>query len=160
MEQGKADALRARDLIPPYGNITRREPDSQQTVESEPRPPAVPKTSIEQELGGDNVREAQSEQIKPIEDVPSEPTKTEQQKSEVPRFDLAEKIMVKQRRITAIRRKGPGQKDEAQSQQPKVEPIGYTIGSLPALSEQENIIAEIVARDIEKFVQGRDFKRP
>jgi hypothetical protein len=160
MEQGKADTFRARDIIPPYTNITRREPDSQQTGEDKPHPPAVPKTSVEQELGGENVREVRSEQIKPVEDVPAAPTKTEQQKSEIPRFDLAEKIMVKQRRITAISRKAPGQRDEAQSQQPKVESIGYTIGPSPALSEQEHIIAEIVARDIEKFLQGRHFKRP
>lgn len=164
MEQGKANAFRARDVIPgspsPYKNTTQQEAGSPQTSENEPPPPAVPKTSVEQEHGGENVHEARSEQIKPVEDVPAAPTKTEQQKSEIPRFDLAEKIMVKQRRITAIRRKAPGQRDEAQSQQPKVESIGYTIGPSSVLSEQERIIAEIVTRDIEKFVQWRHFKRP
>ena len=173
-EPRKADIIRARDIIPgtpkrdkgrlgtpsPYGNITRQEPDSQPTGGNKPSPPVVPQTSPEKELGDENVHEAQSEQIKPVEDISAAPIKTEQQRSEIPEFDLAEKIMARQRRITAIRRKAPGQRDEAQSQQPKVESIGYTIGPSPALSEQEHIIAEIVAKDIEKFVQGQDFKRP
>lgn len=159
-EPRKADIIRARDVIPPDKNITRQEPDSQQTGEDKPHPPAVPKTSVEQEHGRENIPEARSEQIKPVEDVPAASTKTEQQKSEIPKFNLAEKIMAKQRRITAISRKAPGQRDEAQSQQPKVESIGYRIGPSLALPEQEHIIAEIVARDIEKFVQGRHFKRP
>jgi len=165
MEQGKPDIIRERDIIPgvpsPYKNTTQQEAGSPQTSENEPPPPAVPQMSPEKEHGGGNVSESQVEQIKPVEDVPAAPIKTEQQKSEIPRFDLAEKIMVKQRRITAISRKAPGQRDEAQSQQPKVESTGHTVGQpSPALPEQEHIIAEIVARDIEKFVRGRDFKRP
>jgi len=154
-EQRKADILRARGIIPPYKNITRQEPDSQQTGKNEIRPPAEPKTSVEKEPGHGNVPETRSEQVKPVEDIPAVPTKTEQQKSEIPKFDLAEEIMAEQRRITAIRRKAPGKKDEAQSQERESESVGYTIGQpSPALSEEKQIIAEIVARDIERLCRG------
>lgn len=165
MEQSKPDILRARDIIPgipsPYENATQQEAGFQQTSESESPPPAVLKTSVEQEPGGENIQEAQSEKVKPVEDIPAVPVKPEQQRSEIPEFDLAEKIMAKQRKITAIRRRAPGKQDEAQSQEPEVESIGYTIGQpSSALPEQEHIIAEVVARDIEKFVRGWDLKSP
>ena len=153
--QRKADILRARDIIPPYKNITRQEPDSQQTGKNETRPPAEPKTSVVKEPGHGNVPETRSEQVKPVEDIPAVPTKMEQQKSEIPKFDLAKEIMAEQRRITAVRRKAPGQKDEAQRQEQEAESAGYTIGQpLPALPEQKQIVAEIVARDIERLCKG------
>ncbi len=125
--QRKSDILRARDIIPSYKNRTGQEPDSQQTGKNEPSPPAVPKTPVE----------------------------TNQKTSEIPKFNLAEDIMAEQRRITAIRRKAPGEKDEAQRQEQEAESAGHTIGQpSPALSEQEQIIAEIVRRDIERLCRG------
>jgi len=99
-------------------------------------------------------------------------------RGEIPRFDLAEQIMAEQRKITAIRRKAPGKpqqlpslgpavarvqaqdgaagkKTEPANQQSRAESIGYTIQPPPlTLSEQGRIIAEIVARDIEKLRRG------
>jgi len=94
----------------------------------------------------------------------------------IPKFDLAEEIMAEQRKITAIRRKAPGKPQQIPSQDraagKKTEPcpsdgrgelpaqgreaesIGYTIqsgNSAGTLPEQRRIIAEIVARDIEKL---------
>jgi len=77
--------------------------------------------------------------------------KTNDKSSDIPKFDLAEQIMAEQRKIAAIRRKGPGKKNKAPQQKQKVEPIAYNIKQQPILSEQEQIIAEIVARDIEKL---------
>ena len=129
-EPRKADVLRARDIIPvapPYGNITGQEENLQETAQNEPYPPAVPKTPVE----------------------------TDQKTSEIPKFNLAEEIMAEHRKITAIRRKGPSEKDEAQKQERESEPAGDTIGQpKPALSEQKHIIAEIVARDIESLCRG------
>jgi hypothetical protein len=85
--------------------------------------------------------------------------------SEIPKFNLAEQILAEQRKIAAIRRRGPGKRAEAPKQQRKAEPdpilqedhktaaqsTGYTTKPPPILSEQEQIIAEIVARDIEKL---------
>ena len=65
--------------------------------------------------------------------------------NEIPKFDLAEEIMAEQRKITAIRRKAPGEKKELQSQEAEAE---------RAQSYQEQIITEIVARDIERLLRG------
>jgi len=145
--QCRADILRARDIVTPYKKETRQEPKSQKI--------------------GENTTQAQAEQIKTAKDTSVGPEETEQKKTEIPRFDLAEKIMAEQRRITAVRRKAPGKKTAAhpahrgwagaQGQEPEVESIGYTIGRpTPALSEQERIITEIVARDIERLCR-RDY---
>jgi hypothetical protein len=76
-------------------------------------------------------------------------------KGEIPRFDLAEDIMAEQRKISAIRRKGPGRKIESRKHEVEVGPAHYTIGQpMPAQSYQQQIIAEIVARDIERLCRG------
>lgn len=75
--------------------------------------------------------------------------------SEIPRFDLAEEIMAEQRKTTAMRRKAPGEKAEVENQERQVGSIGYASRQAAAgLSDQEQIIAGIVARDIEKLCRG------
>jgi len=105
------------------------------------------------------------EKEKHVEDLPAEPADPVHQTSQIPKFDLAEQIMFEQRKITAIRRKAPGKpqrlpsqdgaagkKTKAPDHQPQAQSTGYTIKQPPpTLSEQEQIIAEIVARDIEKL---------
>jgi len=110
----------------------------------------------------------------------SKNTSSSRQKHEIPRFDLAEEILAEQRKITqarrtppperaAIRRKAPSstrqepasKKDEppllssdskTRGQEKQIRSIGYaTQQPTPLLSEQQQIIAEIVARDIEKL---------
>ncbi len=126
-EQRKEGVLRARDIIPPLKAPARPASASQEPGKNIPAPPAEAETSVE----------------------------TEQRRSEIPRFNLAEKIMAEHRKITAIRRKGPGEKEEAQKQERESEPAGDTIGQpKPALSEQKQIIAEIVSRDIESLCRG------
>ncbi len=129
--QCKADILRAHDVMPegkePKTQNTEQEPKSQTSREITISSEAVEKSTKDKRQG----------------------------KIEIPRFDLAEDIMAEQRKITAIKRKAPDKKAEAQSQEPEAESIGYTIGQpTPALSEQGQIIAEIVARDIEKLCRG------
>ncbi len=115
---------------------------------------------------------------KHAKELPAEPSGAVQEANEIPRFDLSEQIMAEQRKITAIRRKAPGRpqrlpsqdgaagkKTKAPDQQPQAQSTGYTIKQPPStrtsqrsaasqssiLSEQEQIFAEIVARDIEKL---------
>jgi len=90
---------------------------------------------------------------KHAKELPTEPAGAVHEVNEIPRFDLSEQIMAEQRKITAIRRKAPGKKTKAPDQQTQAESIGYTRPP-PTLSEQEQIIAEIVARDIEKLYRG------
>lgn len=84
--------------------------------------------------------------------------------SDIPKFDLAEEIMAEQRKISATRRKRakiPSSRKRKKSgtvgTEPYTQPISHTIGQpRPALggAEQEEIIAQIVARDITKLLQG------
>jgi hypothetical protein len=75
--------------------------------------------------------------------------------SEIPKFDLAEQILAEQRKITAIRRKAPDKKAKTPEPQPRIQSTGSAIRQpAPTLSEKELIIAEIVARDIEKLYRG------
>jgi hypothetical protein len=79
----------------------------------------------------------------------------EQKQIEVPRFDLAEEIMANQRKITAIKRKAPGKKKIVEKVRPQAERLGYTIEPpMPASPEEDRIIAEIVARDINRMCRG------
>ena len=83
------------------------------------------------------------------------PQHTETGAGEIPKFDLAEQIMAEQRKVTAIRRKAPGKKTKTPDRQPRIQSTGYAFKQ-PAqtLPEKGLIIAEIVARDIEKLYQG------
>ena len=79
----------------------------------------------------------------------------EPKKNEIPKFDLAENIMAQQRKITAIRRKSPGGKSAVQAAEPQNKTTSRT-GEMqtPLLSEQQQIIAEIVAKDIERLCRS------
>jgi hypothetical protein len=154
-EQRNADVLRAKDIIPPLKAPAGPSPDTQQSDQKVPPPPAVPSQSPEQRAAPSSVDLPQPGP-KPASNTAASPLKAEQSKSEVPRFDLAEKIMAEQRRITAVRRKGPGQTEETQEQEREAEPgVGIKEQVPIGLSEEKQIIAEIVARDIERFCRGR-----
>jgi len=110
--------------------------------------------------------------------LPTEPAGAVREANQIPKFDLAEQILAEQRKITAIRRKAPGKpqrlpslapavtrvqaqdgaagkKTKTPDQQPQAPSIDYTIKQPPpTLSEQEQIIAEIVARDIKNLYRG------
>lgn len=140
--QCKEDILRARDIMPPY----------KKTGENTTRPADATEISAEKEkTHHKDTTETLANQIKPGKEKQAEPANRQQEKSEIPRFDLAEEIMAEQRKISAIRRKAPGKTIETQ----KEEPVGYIIGQpTPIQPYQEQIIAEIVARDIESLFRG------
>ena len=80
---------------------------------------------------------------------------TETSATEIPKFNLAELIMAEQRKVTAIRRKAPGKKTKTPGRQPRIQSTGCAIKQpAPTSSEKGLIIAEIVARDIEKLYRG------
>ena len=77
---------------------------------------------------------------------------SEQKRPEVPRFDLAEEIMAEQRKATAIKRKGPGEKGKVSKAKRQAGAVGYKIRHPRKTSgEESRLIAEIVARDIERL---------
>lgn len=99
-------------------------------------------------------RESKSE--KHSEGITARPSKkhTELHDGQIPRFDLAEDIMAEQRKITAIRRKAPGQKSEVEIHKQQSAPVGFVSEQHEKRLLQEEIIAEIVARDIENLCEG------
>jgi len=87
--------------------------------------------------------------------------------TDIPRFDLAEDIMAEHRRLTAVRRKGPGGPEPANltpSPAPSACLRKQTEGAVALRPSQsihsfpegfsDPIIAGIVARDIERFCSG------
>jgi hypothetical protein len=81
----------------------------------------------------------------------------QREKHDIPRFNLAEEIMAEQRKFTSAKRKAPGPKSVTASLQEKViESIRHAvIPPTPLFMKQQQIIVEIVARDIAKLC--RDF---
>ncbi|MFC1603464.1 hypothetical protein ACFL5F_00410 [Planctomycetota bacterium] len=79
---------------------------------------------------------------------------TMQENSGIPKFDLAEQIMAEHRKITAIRRKGPAKKANPPKKLHPAEFINRNDKPRSIVSEPGQIIAEIVARDIEKLCMG------
>jgi len=77
-----------------------------------------------------------------------------QEIGEIPKFNLAEQIMAEQRKITAIRRKGPGKMVRPSKKQHPAESIGRNVMPKPIFSGPGQIISEIVARDIEELCAG------
>ena len=159
--QYKADILRARDIIPgtlPQEKKTHQNPILQSDEKTTLSSAADGETSVAEQNKAfpGIIPKAQEEQMNPVKDKAGEAVDVEQEKMQIPKFDLAEEIMAEQRKITSIRRKAPDRKTEAQSQEREVEQgpqlIGYTLEQpTPVLSGQEQIVAEIVARDIEKL---------
>lgn len=150
--QCKADILRASDIIPgtsaPYKKKTTSGKD-------------IPVSSEKKKTAREDTGSIPIETILPEKPAPlpieklNRTEKAKQERAEIPKFDLAEEIMAEQRKITAIKRKAPGQKVETHCQRPKVEAVSRAIErQIPESSEQDRIITEIVARDIERLCRG------
>lgn len=159
--QCKLDILRARDIIPgtpkrdkgrlappPHNDTAQKAPATQNSSRETTQSSDAAEISTHKDT---NSKPKETQPLKETAPLPrpvvsineKEGAETLQEKSEIPSFDLAEEIMAEQRKITAIRRKAPGKKTEAQ-------PVDIE----QPLSEQEKIIAEIVARDIERLCRG------
>jgi hypothetical protein len=76
------------------------------------------------------------------------------QTNDIPTFDLAEQIMAEHRKMTAVKRKGPVKMAVPPKKRHPAESIARNIVPREILSGPEQIIAEIVARDIENLCMG------
>lgn len=131
--QCKADILRSRDTTPPYDKKGCQPPRSQHTDK--------------------NANRVDSPVVATVNHKPA--VASQHSDSGIPKFDLAEDIMAEHRRITAIKRKAPGKRIEAVSKPLAAGPVGSAgLSQWPRPPAQEQIIAEIVARDIEKLCGG------
>jgi hypothetical protein len=76
--------------------------------------------------------------------------------TEVPSFNLGQQILSQQRKIAALKRKSPSSSEASNTQQSlsiKIPPI-QSIPQTPA-SPQQQIIAEIIAREIQVLTSAR-----
>ncbi|MCP4261955.1 MAG: hypothetical protein GY774_31300 [Planctomycetes bacterium] len=151
-KQDDTDVLRAQDIVPPYNkehlleqNLPTTQADQIKDISSQ----KVQKQILNEEISSVSVSQTQN-----AEACVTGHVDVIQEVNEIPKFDLAEQIMAEQRKITAIRRKAPGHKTKAPDRRPRIESTGYAIEPPRALSEKELIIAEIVAKDIEKLYRG------
>jgi hypothetical protein len=138
----RSDVLRAKDIVPPFDREESQQHDSKKSFGKNFSVSKSKRARDSNNPGQEDSQDLLSAEAANTKD-------TEGQKSgEVPKFDLAEDIMAEQRKVTASKRKAPGQRNQA-----KV--IGYAIEQLAsAPKEHEKIIAEIVAGDIEKLRKG------
>jgi hypothetical protein len=170
--QCKGDILRARDITPLHNNTTPKNPATQDSTRETTQSSDAVKLSTHKDTSSIALPiktipagSATGKETAPLPRPAVSVNKKEeaetlqslkgQEKDEIPSFDLAEEIMAEQRKITAIRRKAPGQKTEAQRLKPETQIVDHIIEQpKPLLSEQERIIVEIVARDIERLCRG------
>ena len=77
-----------------------------------------------------------------------------QETNDIPEFDLAKQIMAEHRKITAVKRQGPAKKTKLPKKKHPVELIARNVKPEPIVLGPEQVIAEIVARDIENLCMG------
>ena len=131
-KQKKDEVLRAKDIVPPYNRKIRQQ---QKQSTQKPTP----------QLTGDKINHIQTPS--------SEPEDTAQKEAGIPRFNLVDQIMSEQRKVASIKRKGPGKNKEA-NHTSKARLMDSIMKPPLILLQQEKIIAEIVARDIQKLHRG------
>jgi len=140
------DVVRAGDIVPPY----EKEGGSRKTKAGGKKTSASGKKRKQASKGSKSSGAGKSAGGKA-----AKKPQLKQGTSEIPKLDLGEKILAEQRKITAVRRKGPGRRIEAPAKEGENEPVRRAGARLlPELSGREQIIAEIVARDIERLCEG------
>ncbi|UCG59882.1 MAG: hypothetical protein JSU70_10245 [Phycisphaerales bacterium] len=162
--QDDAGVLRAKDIMPPYGNKLEQGPKKRRAKAAKKATSSSRKKR--KQPAADAIEQLGAQEPASGRNAPAASPKTKRRTAEVPSFDLAEKIMAEQRRSTATTRRGPGRKVQTPSKPARDRAMDYAIGQpVPVAFEQSLIIAEIVARDIEKLcrrnsnrgVQGAGF---
>ncbi|MHC4169385.1 MAG: hypothetical protein ACYSWQ_20755 [Planctomycetota bacterium] len=79
-----------------------------------------------------------------------------QERNGIPKFDLAEQIMSEHRKNASVKRKGPAKTVRSPKRELKVDPVGRAAEQHLMPVGQEQVIADIVARDIERLCSSRD----
>ncbi len=99
----------------------------------------------------DMSRHPMQEKLTPVEGTSTHAADAGQRWGEIPKFDLANDIMAEHRKITATRRKAPGKETEPSNIDKELEPVGHATEQLIQPLPEQQIIAEIVARDLRKL---------
>ncbi len=136
----RARVLRATDIIPPFDNVPAPAEPAQQE----------PDAAVENEWPEDSTGD------EPSPDGESSPDAAA---DDIPKYDLAENILAEQRRVAARRRRRtPSQPQEELPAQPELRSAEPIPADLPSedLPELQRVVAEIVARDIERLCRRSD----
>jgi hypothetical protein len=129
--------LRATDIIPPFDNVPA--PADAGGHEPQTPEPATPDpVQVDEQSAG--IDDQESTDMEPAE-------------GDVPKYDLAENILAEQRRVASRRRRAPSQPQEEPEASPEPKAAETSAIELPCedLPELQRVVAEIVARDIERL---------
>ena len=75
-----------------------------------------------------------------------------EQGNDIPQLDLDKRILAKERKVASVRRKGPGARSKAPGKTAEaVSADRRASRAVPELSGEDRVIAEIVARDIQRL---------
>ena len=77
-----------------------------------------------------------------------------EERNGIPKFDLAEQILAEQRKNVSVKRRGPVKTIEPSQRQQREETVGSAIRFRPVSRGREQVIVEIVARDIERLCRN------
>ena len=168
------DILRARDLIP---SLNRKDPE---TVDERLEPPSEskqkPKQNSQRLQEQAGLLETEIDALfdgheadgsaKPPDEQKAVTSVSDNDRAGIPEFNLAEQIMAEQRQLSAVRRKGPGQKSALPVEepiQPVAEPKPETLLQEQTATQRtasaEKIIAKLVAEDIERLCRRNNRTR-
>jgi hypothetical protein len=129
-----SDVLRAGDVVPPYGPKA-----GAAKKKTSPKKASVPKKT------------GQMKAKRPA----AKSVATERAGGNIPKLDLDRQILAKQRKVTSVRRKGPGVKAKASTKTSEIASDEISsLRAVPELAEEDQVIAEIVARDIRRLCEG------
>jgi len=144
------DVLRAEDIVPPYGEDAGRNgiPQKAKTGGNE----ALPSQKKGKQVSTGKPPVAGRA---PAKGRGAGTQAVARQGSGIPTFDLGQQILAEQRKVAAVKRKGPGMRGTAPPRTPQAQPASDADGRPGAeLSERDRIVAEIVARDIGRLCRG------
>lgn len=148
--QCKANILRAKDIIPPFGTKKDSKPEAFSTMES-------PLTPIDAEVEPAQLPKAPVR----IRSIPEfEEIIPESAGQDIPQFNLAEQILAEQRKVSSSMRKGPGQEFHPETQErldeqahpALTESQEFLPPTTPPASPQQRVIAGIIAKDIQEMI--------
>jgi len=148
----KADILRASDIIPPFGEIPEKKQNSQKLQENTKNPSDPAKLPVDEQKSPQNPDFIPIKEVQPSKKPHLSLENTEKPTPQIPTFDLANEIMAEQRKITAVKRVGPGKKTALRGQKPQLDsPDLVEQRPIASPAEKDQVIAEIVARDIQRL---------
>ena len=146
MRSNVEKVLRAMDVIPPFHEDRGKTPPAGEPAPGEPAGARIQpwKRPREQNI---------------VRKEASPPTAAADGAGHIPTLDLGEKILAEQRRMTARKRKAPGsvQAEPKEIQAPPVVALRAERAVEPSALDAarlEQLVAEIVARDIDRLCSG------